>query len=208
MNFAASSINLDTVSLATLAKGSMSRRHAPLAALEKLVTCTQRFTKFVLEEDLDAVYSRERDAIYKDFIKCGFKFVKEYVTARNKVEEILESADSKVEQSQLTSDSPKDNHVQNSTTIEKEAETTSSNQKKKKRNKKRTHCPTEPGGQHTSDDISTKEEVCQPDAGEHTASDPPNEAQVRVEDVIHHNAEEKLEVVDTPLSFTKRVGHC
>ena len=29
MNFAASSINLDTVSLATLARGSMSRRHAP-----------------------------------------------------------------------------------------------------------------------------------------------------------------------------------
>ena len=54
------------------------------------------------------MYSPEKDEIYKDFIKCGFKFVKEYVTAGNKVEDILETAVTKVEQSQLTSDSPKD----------------------------------------------------------------------------------------------------
>ena len=155
-----------------------------LAALEKLVTCTQRFGKFILEEDLDAVYSREKDAIYKEFIKCGFNFVKEYQTdAGNKLEEILESADLKVEQSQLSQ----------------------LTKKKKKRNKRR-QCPTEPGGhgQHTSDDIHTKAEVCQPGAGGHPASDPPNRAQFREEDTINHNAEEKLEVMDTPADDIKK----
>ena len=45
--------------------------------------------------------------------------------------------------------------------------------------------------------IHTKaEEVCQP------ASDPPNQAQLREEDATNHNVEEKLEVIDTPLTFT------
>ena len=41
---------------------------------------------------------------------------------------------------------------------------------------------------------------------EHLASDPPKLAQVKEEDATHHIDKEELEVMDTPLTVTKKVS--
>ena len=56
---------------------------AGLEAFEKLITCTHKFPKFDLDEDLDAVYRKEEHTIVKDFIKWGFKFVDYYQNGEN-----------------------------------------------------------------------------------------------------------------------------
>jgi hypothetical protein len=92
---------------------------AGLEAFEKLISCTCKFPKFDLDEDLNAVYRREDHAIVKDFIKWGFEFVNSYQNGENPelvendgVEETLGVAESaNTELSQLKSEFQEDTSI-------------------------------------------------------------------------------------------------
>jgi hypothetical protein len=115
---------------------------AGLEAFETLITCTQKFTYFNLDDDLDSAYPKEDFAIVKDFVKWGFNFVKSYHNDESSksseniengvATESRESEDTNVELSQF------DNECQDSlaTPVEAEQETGTKKRRKKQRRKK------------------------------------------------------------------------
>ena len=57
-----------------------------LQAFEKLVACTKQFQNYDINKNAEEMYVDKQDFIYKDFIKCGVDFIKNYEVKVNNPE--------------------------------------------------------------------------------------------------------------------------
>ena len=63
---------------------AFSNIEAGLAAIDTIIACKKRFTKYNLNDDLDQMYKTQADQIFKEFIKLGVQLVESEVKVNEK----------------------------------------------------------------------------------------------------------------------------